>query len=76
MIALRLPKDVEDRLVILAKKNGRTKSGFARTAILQFMEDMEDAALAEARLRDLGETISWEDAKAQLFDSKNPAAAA
>ena len=76
MIALRLPKDVEDQLEVLAKKSGRTKSGFARAAVLQFMEDMEDVAVAEARLRDLGETVSWEDVKADLFDSENPAAAA
>lgn len=76
MIALRFPKDVEDQLEMLAKKSGRTKSGFARAAVMQYMEDMEDVAIAEARLRDLGETISWEVVKARLFDSDNPAAAA
>jgi RHH-type transcriptional regulator, rel operon repressor / antitoxin RelB len=76
MIALRLPKDVEDRLEMLAKRAGQTKSGFVRAAILQLMEDMEDVAVAEARLRDLGQTVSWEDVKADVFGSENPAAAA
>ena len=71
MLALRLPKDIEDRLEVLAKRNGRTKDEFACAALVQFMEDMEDVALAEARLKDMGETISWEDAKAKLFGSAN-----
>jgi RHH-type transcriptional regulator, rel operon repressor / antitoxin RelB len=52
MLALRLPKEIEDRLAALAKKTGRTKSYYARRAILEFMEDLEDLELGLQRLRE------------------------
>jgi RHH-type transcriptional regulator, rel operon repressor / antitoxin RelB len=76
MLALRLPKDVEDRLTALAKKTGRTKSYYARQAILEHIEDLEDIAIAEERLSSMGETMTWEEVKARLFDDESPAAAA
>lgn len=68
MLALRLPPDIEERLDDLARKTGRTKSYYARQAILAHLEDMEDVAIAEERLREAGETLSWEEVKARLFD--------
>ena len=50
MLAIRLPLDIEERLADLAKKSGRTKSFYARQAILNYLEDMEDAILGEKRL--------------------------
>jgi RHH-type transcriptional regulator, rel operon repressor / antitoxin RelB len=52
MLALRLPKEIEDRLAALAKKTGRTKSYYARAAILDFMEDIEDSQIAIERSKD------------------------
>ena len=67
MLALRLPKDIEDRLDALAKRTGRTKSFYAREAILTHLEDLEDIAIAEARMREgIGETITLEEAMAEL----------
>ncbi len=53
MLALRLPKDVEDRLDRLAKRTGRSKSFYAREAILEHLDDLEDLYLAEQRLSDI-----------------------
>ncbi len=50
MLAIRLPQDVEHRLTALAKATGRTKSFYARKAILDALEDMEDMYLAESVL--------------------------
>jgi len=47
MLALRLPPDIEKRLDALAKKTGRTKSFYAREAILRHLDDLEDIYLAE-----------------------------
>ncbi len=52
MLALRLPADLEKRLDDLAKKTGRTKSFYARQAIVEYIDDLEDIALAEAALAD------------------------
>ena len=50
MLALRLPEDIETRLDKLAKATGRTKSFYAREAILEHLADMEALYLAEKRL--------------------------
>lgn len=47
MLAIRLPVEIEHRLTELAKKTGRTKSYYAREAILAHLEDLEDVYLAE-----------------------------
>jgi RHH-type rel operon transcriptional repressor/antitoxin RelB len=50
MLAIRLPNDIETRLGFLAEKTGRTKTYYARKAILDFLEEMEDTYLALNRL--------------------------
>ncbi len=52
MLAIRLPADVENRLDVLAKATGRTKTFYAREAILEHLDDLEDLYLAEQRLID------------------------
>lgn len=53
MLAIRLPADVETRLGALAKATGRTKTFYAREAILEYLDDLEDWYLAEQRLADI-----------------------
>ncbi len=53
MLAIRLPPDIEARLENLAKLTGRTKSFYAREAILEYLADLEDIYLAEKRLEDI-----------------------
>ena len=60
MIAVRLPRDIEDRLDHLAKLTGRTKSFYVREAILDHLDDLEDIYLAEERLRTQGVTVALE----------------
>jgi RHH-type transcriptional regulator, rel operon repressor / antitoxin RelB len=50
MLAIRLPAEIEDRLDALAKATGRTKTFYAREAILEYIDDLEDVYLAEKRL--------------------------
>ncbi len=53
MLAIRLPAEVEDRLEALARATGRTKTFYAREAILKHLDDLEDLYLAEQRLIDV-----------------------
>ena len=53
MLAIRLPEDLENRLNHLAKVTGRTKTFYARQAIEQHLDDLEDLYLAEQRLTEL-----------------------
>jgi RHH-type rel operon transcriptional repressor/antitoxin RelB len=61
MLALRLPPEIEKRLDQLARKTGRSKSFYAREAILRHLEDLEDVHLAERRLRRGGDRVTLED---------------
>ena len=47
MLAIRLPEAIEKRLEKLAQRTGRTKSFYAREAILKHLEDLEDVYAAE-----------------------------
>jgi RHH-type rel operon transcriptional repressor/antitoxin RelB len=53
MLAIRLPEDIENRLDALAKATGRSKTFYAREAILEHLDDLEDVYLAEQRLIDI-----------------------
>jgi RHH-type rel operon transcriptional repressor/antitoxin RelB len=61
MLALRLPPDIEERLDALARKTGRTKSYYAREAILRQIEDIEDYYLARRRLARGGSRVTLEN---------------
>jgi RHH-type rel operon transcriptional repressor/antitoxin RelB len=50
MLAIRLPETIEKRLDRLAKRTGRTKTYYAREAILQYLDDLEDIYFAEKEL--------------------------
>jgi len=68
MLALRLPPGVEDRIDAVAKKTGRTKSSFAREAILEKLEEMEDYAIAVERLRNPGKGIPLSELLAEFAE--------
>jgi len=51
MLAIRLPREIEARLERLARKTGRSKSHYAREAIVEYLEDLEDFYLAEERIK-------------------------
>ncbi len=61
MLALRLPPEVEKRLSELARRTGRTKSFYAREAILDHLDELEDLYLAQKALEEGGEAIPLED---------------
>ena len=66
MLAIRLDPATEERLNRLAKKTGRTKTFYAREAILEHLEDLEDIYLATQRLRRPAKTYSAKDVKREL----------
>jgi len=70
MLALRLPEDIEARLDALARKTGRTKSYYAREAIVEYIDDLEDLYLAQKRYalieKGKSKTLSLDEVEAQL----------
>ena len=66
MLALRLPPEIEARLDELAKRTGRSKSFYAREAILRQLEDIEDTYLARRRTQRGGPRVSLESLERDL----------
>lgn len=54
MLAIRLPEEIEKRLAELAAKTGRTKTFYAKEAILEHLDSLEDKYLALNRLENPG----------------------
>lgn len=74
MLAIRLPIEIEARLDELSKRTGRSKSSYAREAILQYLDDLEDRYLAEQVVRrisngdELTSTLDEVEARLGLAD--------
>ena len=66
MIALRLDPSIEQRLTDLARKTGRTKTYYAREAILEHLGDLEDGYTALKRLEKPGRIFSSAEVKHEL----------
>jgi RHH-type transcriptional regulator, rel operon repressor / antitoxin RelB len=54
MLAIRLPEEIEARLSALSAKTGRTKTFYAKEAILAHLDALEDRYLAISRLESSG----------------------
>ena len=65
MLAIKLDTEIEARLQALATKTHRTKTYYAREAILAYLEDLEDIYMAEEALNNLtsgkSKTISLDE---------------
>lgn len=66
MIAVRLDKDIENRLGCLAKRTGRTKTFYVREAILEHLEDIEDTHIVERRLKSQEKTYTLDEMEKYL----------
>jgi RHH-type rel operon transcriptional repressor/antitoxin RelB len=66
MLAIRLPKDIDQRLEALAKRTGRTKTWYAREAILRHLEDMEDTYIAIDRVENPAKRLTMEEVEKAL----------
>ena len=73
MLALRLPPEIEKRLDALAKKTGRSKSFYAREAILRQIEDIEDDYLARRRLARGGPRVTLEQLERRIASDRKKA---
>jgi RHH-type rel operon transcriptional repressor/antitoxin RelB len=66
MLAIRLEPEIEERLGKLAKNTGRTKTFYAREAILEHLEDLEDVYLAKQSLKKGGRVYTSDEIKREL----------
>ncbi|MDP6183311.1 MAG: TraY domain-containing protein [Gammaproteobacteria bacterium] len=66
MLAIRLPEDIERRLAKLAEKTGRTKTFYAREAIVSHLEELEDTYLAASRTKRPKKRWTQDELEAEL----------
>lgn len=66
MLAIRLDKQLEQQLDMLAKARGSNRSAVVREAILQYLEDNEDLALAKQAMSQLKNTKSLKQMREEL----------
>lgn len=66
MLAIRLPEEIEARLTELAAKTGRTKTFYAKEAILEHLDNMEDKYLAIHRLEHPGKRWALDEMEQDL----------
>lgn len=67
MLTIRLPPEIEARLAELAAKTGRTKTFYAKEAILEHLDEMEDKYLVINRLENPGKRWTLDEME-QDFD--------
>ncbi len=69
MLAVRLSKDLEERLSVLARKTNRSKSFYVKEALEKYLEDEEDHVMAlqayEDYLKSGNKTTSFEEVMAE-----------
>ncbi|MCC2624965.1 MAG: antitoxin, family [Burkholderiales bacterium] len=53
MLGVRLDKDTESRLNNLSKSTHRSKSYYVKAALNEYLDDLEDIAIAEQRLANI-----------------------
>ena len=63
MISIDLWPEIEQRLMALAKRTGKTEAELARELVKYGMEDLEDISIAEERLANPGARLTSEQVR-------------
>ena len=66
MLAIRLDKELEKELDLLAKTRGSNRSAVVREAIIQYLEDNEDIQLAKESRSKISSTKSLKKLRKEL----------
>jgi RHH-type rel operon transcriptional repressor/antitoxin RelB len=66
MLAIRLDKELEQELDLLAKTRGSNRSAVVREAIIRYLEDNEDLQLAKESLSKMSSTKSLKQLRKEL----------
>ena len=66
MLAIRLDKELEKELDLLATTRGSNRSAVVRDAIIRYLEDNEDLELAKLALSETGSSRSLMDLRRDL----------
>ena len=63
MPVFEIPAEIETQYEDFAQQNGKTKDALMREALVSYLEDLHDVAVAKERLANVSGTISLEEIK-------------
>lgn len=66
MLAIRLEKELEQEIDLLAKAKGSNRSSVVREAIVRYLEDNEDLELAHQALAEMSSKKTLKDVRKDL----------
>jgi RHH-type rel operon transcriptional repressor/antitoxin RelB len=66
MLAIRLEKELEQELDLLAKAKGSNRSAMVREAIVRYLEDNEDLELAKKSIAESRGSKTLQDLRKEL----------
>jgi RHH-type transcriptional regulator, rel operon repressor / antitoxin RelB len=66
MPVIEIPAELETQYEYFARQNGKSRDDLVRDALVAYLEDLEDLAVASERLKNPGRRIPWNDVKAEL----------
>ena len=66
MLAIRLDKELEEEIDLLAKARGSNRSAVVREAIIQYLENNEDIQLAKESLSQMRSTKTLKQLRKEL----------
>ena len=66
MLAVRLDKELEKALDLIAKTRGSNRSAVVREAIIQYLEDNEDLQIAKESISNMSSTKSLKQLRREL----------
>ena len=66
MLAIRLEKELEQEIDLLAKAKGSNRSSVVREAIVRYLEDNEDLELAHQALAEMSSQKSLKELRKDL----------
>ena len=71
MLTIQLPPDIQNRLTLLALRTGRSEVYYAREAILEHLDNIEDRFIAINRIdeSDGSSKYKWLDEESDQYDN-------
>jgi len=65
-MAVQIPAEIESKLQEVAQRTGESTDSLVREALLSYLEDMDDVAVAKEHLLHPDDTISLDELKKNL----------
>jgi RHH-type rel operon transcriptional repressor/antitoxin RelB len=66
MTTIQIPAEIESQIDALADRTGESKDDLVREALLAYLEDMDDVAIAKEHLLHPDDTLSLDEMKKSL----------